>query len=842
MWWFKCTKLFLIIIYCISKCWGSYYDITTMYTFNTRRTEQGSTEYLNTCNLTVHTETNAVGLPYLNMDPTEPYKLIYPVPNSTIPPLTLSPLSAIDNYWTLANDKKWSEETRRIGVDNANDFSFIFRTRKGDMAKHFLNRAQRSAQKKNRITCNAPWKEIKWPGSFLLLKVKKHRKSNLVFKLNDKGGTIHVQVNMPSSNVDKPTVIFFKTNDRTKCEQFNKNANGSLEVYMSFKKGGITVYDANSQEECFVKYPSEYTWIDDYKKSKNVFELECKNEDPMQFELVEFIENSLTSSSTVQTQKRLVRKHTSLFILYHTNRTGTKEDLVKTAVTAFGDRGFPLNTEPILIILDQDKNDEYKYVLVKVTTVGWETSESIIFNIPSSEESNMRWVWEGGPSYQTVHELQTNIPCDKNTMQAYDVALKDPGRDPDEAEGRTLNCQNGGLEESWYCLCRPGFNGTNCENPCGPNAFGKNCTGRCSDDEARGCEGKLLCQNNDLGSAPCRCASGYQGPTCNETCTPGWYGSECELNCSPDCLYGCDGVTGNCHCNENCPKDRCNTSTGNCICNEACPLDRCNTTTGNCTCSETCSDSCDVTTGSCPELPTNAPDSDANDPDTGFNGPNLIIDPIVKGFITIAGFQIPGTVLGGTAALAILAWIVLNVYIFCFRKKKRKMEEEKMADEEEDWQEEEEGDDFFNAGGLFPLQDTSSFSSFGRYQIKTRKVADKSRNEFQAEREGAQQGGATRKDFFQLNKSHMQGGYQGTLDRQAIGKKGVFQTQLEDGMQEGYQGTLERQAVGKAVQGTSERQPGFFQTHQEDGTPSIWIVPSSAHSTPSQQKKTVSPI
>uniref|UniRef100_A0A8D9EYM2 Uncharacterized protein n=1 Tax=Cacopsylla melanoneura TaxID=428564 RepID=A0A8D9EYM2_9HEMI len=146
------------------------------------------------------------------------------------------------------------------------------------------------------------------------------------------------------------------------------------------------------------------------------------------------------------------------------------------------------------------------------------------------------------------------------------------------------------------------------------------------------------------------------------------------------------------------------------------------------------------------------------------------------------------------------------------------MEEEKMADEEEDWQEEEEGDDFFNAGGLFPLQDTSSFSSFGRYQIKTRKVADKSRTEFQAdfrEREGAQQGGASRKDFFQLNKSHMQGG---------------------------YQGTQERQAVGKAVQGTSERQPGFFQTHQEDGTPSIWIVPSSAHSTPSQQKKTVSPI
>ncbi|XP_050420135.1 uncharacterized protein LOC126833056 [Adelges cooleyi] len=118
-------------------------------------------------------------------------------------------------------------------------------------------------------------------------------------------------------------------------------------------------------------------------------------------------------------------------------------------------------------------------------------------------------------------------------------------------EGRTnLNfhaateqtCNNGGIYVNNKCACPPGFRGDNCTKACGPNKYGKDCSGMCSTKEEE-CKGMIMCTD----FFKCECSTGYTGEFCEYECPRGYYGFGCKQTCSENCLSGeCNIFTGTC--------------------------------------------------------------------------------------------------------------------------------------------------------------------------------------------------------------------------------------------------------------------------------------------------------
>ncbi|XP_071957852.1 uncharacterized protein [Antedon mediterranea] len=109
-------------------------------------------------------------------------------------------------------------------------------------------------------------------------------------------------------------------------------------------------------------------------------------------------------------------------------------------------------------------------------------------------------------------------------------------------------CYNGGVcSEFGSCVCPPGFKGDNCEQACGINNWGRDCTILCSSGTP-GCPGILYGLPDPYG---CSCFTGYEGIECNNECDAGMYGPNCLLEChcdenSCDRTSGCT-ITATCH-------------------------------------------------------------------------------------------------------------------------------------------------------------------------------------------------------------------------------------------------------------------------------------------------------
>eukprot|EP00057_Strongylocentrotus_purpuratus_P006407 XP_011660881.1 PREDICTED: multiple epidermal growth factor-like domains protein 11 [Strongylocentrotus purpuratus] len=101
-------------------------------------------------------------------------------------------------------------------------------------------------------------------------------------------------------------------------------------------------------------------------------------------------------------------------------------------------------------------------------------------------------------------------------------------------------CYAGGVchDVTGECVCRSGFQGDNCEMPCGFNNWGKSCTVVCTSAPA-GCQNRLLSPPNPVGMA---CINGYGGNRCQTACTGDHFGASCELDCN--CDGTCDRVNG----------------------------------------------------------------------------------------------------------------------------------------------------------------------------------------------------------------------------------------------------------------------------------------------------------
>ncbi|XP_033105126.1 uncharacterized protein LOC117107534 [Anneissia japonica] len=107
-------------------------------------------------------------------------------------------------------------------------------------------------------------------------------------------------------------------------------------------------------------------------------------------------------------------------------------------------------------------------------------------------------------------------------------------------------CYNGGVchPNTRDCVCRPGYMGDECSEPCGDNNWGRSCSSMCSTSN-RGCDGILFCLPEPMG---CSCMAGYKGHDCKELCPYGTFGADCRSTChckfsACDRSMGCWNIT-----------------------------------------------------------------------------------------------------------------------------------------------------------------------------------------------------------------------------------------------------------------------------------------------------------
>ncbi|KAL3884938.1 hypothetical protein ACJMK2_025037 [Sinanodonta woodiana] len=90
-----------------------------------------------------------------------------------------------------------------------------------------------------------------------------------------------------------------------------------------------------------------------------------------------------------------------------------------------------------------------------------------------------------------------------------------------------------------HCLCKPGWQGDYCNQPCSFPYYGENCAKVCD------------CLNNgncDHITGQCECQPGYKGVRCEERCDDGTFGVKCQEKCACKNGASCDPTNGRCIC------------------------------------------------------------------------------------------------------------------------------------------------------------------------------------------------------------------------------------------------------------------------------------------------------
>ncbi|XP_077996752.1 uncharacterized protein LOC144450060 [Glandiceps talaboti] len=130
---------------------------------------------------------------------------------------------------------------------------------------------------------------------------------------------------------------------------------------------------------------------------------------------------------------------------------------------------------------------------------------------------------------------------------------------------KCLHCYNGDIcDPNKSCKCAVGWHGVFCDQTCDNGSYGNNCTNKCN--------------------------PGLRGVNCTEPCEEGYYGDQCSLEC-PKCEHGkCDSIVG-CVCDTGYTGESCSTlcpitSYGS-ACRYQCACvnnGKCDPISGNCTC------------------------------------------------------------------------------------------------------------------------------------------------------------------------------------------------------------------------------------------------------------------
>ncbi|KAL1452804.1 hypothetical protein WDU94_006999 [Cyamophila willieti] len=192
----------------------------------------------------------------------------------------------------------------------------------------------------------------------------------------------------------------------------------------------------------------------------------------------------------------------------------------------------------------------------------------------------LRFIYASNCAQDYVYAVNiSKDSCDTIEKVAYDVAYH---HNYNKRVRDVQYCVNQGKFVQGSCVCPPGFYGDHCEEACGENKFGADCSGQCPtnptnnvisvvpslslsatkssfcqgsqcgnntfDSVARSpsCQGALLCTHYG-----CVCAPGYRGKYCTQHCDQGYYGNDCKSRCG-QCARNtpCNIYTG--HCSEGC--------------------------------------------------------------------------------------------------------------------------------------------------------------------------------------------------------------------------------------------------------------------------------------------------
>uniref|UniRef100_A0A8D8YJH1 Tyrosine-protein kinase receptor Tie-1 n=1 Tax=Cacopsylla melanoneura TaxID=428564 RepID=A0A8D8YJH1_9HEMI len=529
----------------LSSVRGDFFDITTAYKFNVEEESDVNgdtiTTYLDTCQLVVHVQNNAVGLPYLNVKNTSSNQIIYPVKAPSIPDETQwKTLNADGTLKSLSNAPlleyieffNYVKNPSFFSLFVNHKFSVLYETEGTKEQKYEYSYALRSRHYQDYYKYNFDLSKFNvLSDNFLFLENKKENIKDIKFSLKHQNDEYYQSVVVSIGNYEKKIEICNERSTSTNtCTRYAyaDDAENQISILMTLKDD-LRIYDLIGRKVFTFPFKGPYIRI----QQPSIISYST----PITYKIVQVPQKVMSSEQTITTPSfHDIRNSTNLLIVHYTKSAGNITAQLKEQ-----------NTENVIqlkkeqIVMKSGKNDNpnnlNELVLTKFKVRfphNWNNNKQI--QITADKGVYIVKMWEGGDLEKyRIHENKT---CAKNTIgEIYDVAIKEP------RQGKQITtCLNGGFPDQYKetCVCPPGFTGDSCELACGRNSYGHECSNLCSATDTE-CKGIILCTP----SYGCSCAPGYYGDKCLQQCEEGRYGADCKQSCG-QCKHGCDKYTGHC--------------------------------------------------------------------------------------------------------------------------------------------------------------------------------------------------------------------------------------------------------------------------------------------------------
>ncbi|XP_071957854.1 uncharacterized protein [Antedon mediterranea] len=348
-------------------------------------------------------------------------------------------------------------------------------------------------------------------------------------------------------------------------------------------------------------------WVNDNRTHFGEKELSSKN-------MIEIIRENLLDSIFTQTTSFNSRSGVA-YELSFPGSVGVRRVGVKYMRTEFN--GIVASIPMVFLA-------QYAEIVAQNRTISTSIGESIELVVTTNNTvntNNLRWKKDGiidifewdGLSNVTIENVRRK---DDGIYECYQEGHRDEGQHaivrvivrecprgkwfPPDCELDCPVCHNGGVcSEFGSCVCPPGFKGDNCEEACGDNSWGRDCTVVCKSGYK--CEpGNLHCLPDPYG---CSCFTGYEGLECDHECdtqTTGRYGANCMMECHCDTseCFKTEGCVEGAVCNSNYTGKTCLERKPDVVCPEGF-YDTERECTKRCHCKH--SSTCNRTSGRCPD-------------------------------------------------------------------------------------------------------------------------------------------------------------------------------------------------------------------------------------------------
>uniref|UniRef100_A0A8D8QVN8 Tyrosine-protein kinase receptor Tie-1 n=1 Tax=Cacopsylla melanoneura TaxID=428564 RepID=A0A8D8QVN8_9HEMI len=460
--------VFLVLTFSSTSVLGDGYDITTVYKFHAQEEsdENGTTtnRYFNTCSVTVHPQTNAIGLPYVNVE--QAPEIVYPLKTPSIPSL-----------WNTGN------EWKTLMSDEATEAKLDTTTMVTDDFYKVTDKDIFDAFEKNYVTTisdrwshNYNTEIYRYPDMndyynnyqniFLQVQVSKSYAGKVGIELLDRSSEkIVLQVHSTNNTIQVCP-------SWSECEDhvYERNSGYGISLYITLK-GHLKIYDGIAKKMMFAEKSYPNRKIIDWA-TVSISQRSCYYG---YFKLVQLYSVNVLSGDKTHISPWFQNKnnYSSLFISY-ARKSGRS---VSIQLKEFGTGNVMQLSFEELSVINSTQSGYNEMVLAKVHVrfpENWTQMKQI--QIKVDPEAYITNIWEGGD--QEMYKLDDSQTCVRSDItEIYDVVLKAPKR-----EVKVSKCFNGGKlgQDKGACECPPGFTGDACEIACGRNSYGQKCPNQCS--------------------------------------------------------------------------------------------------------------------------------------------------------------------------------------------------------------------------------------------------------------------------------------------------------------------------------------------------------------------------